>query len=111
MTARALGQSPASFGWRRIGTLAVQAKPGEVAAAGTEAEAAVALLPDALPYVPQVSARQAAHFYALDYREVGRLIYAPQRDACDAAWRGVAALLAGLWAEDAAAASESESAK
>lgn len=81
LTALALGQTAPVFGWRRIGTL-----------------------PQPLPHVPQVASGQVPHVYALDYRDVGRLTYAPLRDGCEGAWRGLAGVLAGLWAEDTAAA-------
>lgn len=105
MTARALGQPAVPFGWRRSVVLPIRSAPETGAIAGDQL--GLAVLPHPLPYVPQVANGQAAHLYALDYRDTGRLIYAPLRDACDAAWRGVAAVLAGLWAEDAAS-SESE---
>lgn len=105
MTARALGQPALQFGWRRIVVLPIRSAPGtEVVAVG---QSGPNLLTHPLPHVPQVANGQAAHFYALDYRDVGRLTYAPLRDACDAAWAGLAGVLAGLWAEDAAS-SESE---
>lgn len=80
LTARALGQTAPAFDWRRISTL-----------------------PQPVPHVPQVANGQAPHLYALDYRDVGRLTYTPLRTACDAAWKGLAGVLAGFWAEDIAA--------
>jgi hypothetical protein len=41
-------------------------------------------------------------FYDLDYREVGRLAYAPLRDASEAAWAGLEDVIAQMWAQDAA---------
>lgn len=98
MTARALGQPAPSLGWRRLMTLQIGAAPTFVPTTipGTTR------LPHPLPLIPQINIAGPAHFYDLDYRDVGRLPYAPLRDACDAAWRGLAAVLAGLWAEDAA---------
>ena len=81
LTARALGQTAPAFGWRQIGTL-----------------------PQPLPHVPQVASGQTPHLYALDYRDVGRLTYAPLRTACDAAWQGLSRVVAGFWTEDAATA-------
>lgn len=105
MTARALGQVPPRAGWRRI--VGLQIGPAQ-ATATQSLPPLPALLPAPLPIVPQITAGQAAHLYALDYRAVGRLAYGPLRDGCDAAWRGLAGVLTGLWAEDAAAVSESD---
>lgn len=106
MAARALGQAPLVLPWRRLAVLPTQggadagahlagfaAKPGG-------GELGAALLPNPLPQIAQIAAGRITQFYDLDYREIGRLAYTPQRDACEAAWRGVAAMLAGLWAED-----------
>ena len=98
MTARALGQAARPLGWRRLMTLQIGA--ASVSASG--ALQGTTLLPHPLPVIPQISTTGPTHFYDLDYRNVGRLTYAPLRDACDAAWRGLAAVLAELWAEDAA---------
>lgn len=101
MTARALGQTATPLHWRRLAVLPTRAR-GDAAQvlAGFAAKLGPALLPAALPEVPQIASGAAAQFYDLDYREVGRLAYAAERDAIEAAWRGVAALLAGLWTED-----------
>lgn len=113
MTARALGQSALRLNWRAMAGLTVNLTspdPRSRSRVGARAEShGPALLPDPLPYISQVADEQAAHFYALDYRAVGRLPYAPLRDACNAAWRGVEAIVATLWAEDAQAHSESKS--
>jgi chromosome partitioning protein len=105
MTARILGQPAPVLGWRRlcvlqIGTASrtgpstgIESVPGSVPVA--------TLLPHPLPLIPQISTGQTAHVYALDYRDIGRLPYAPLRDACDASWRGLAQVLSELWAEDA----------
>lgn len=98
MTARALGQTAQPLGWRRLMTLQIGA--ASVSASG--ALQGTTLLPHPLPVIPQISTTGPTHFYDLDYRDVGRLTYAPLRHACDAAWRGLAAVLADLWAEDAA---------
>ena len=81
VTARALGRAAPQFGWRQI-----------------------LALPNPLPHVPQIAAGLATYLYALDYRDVGRLMYAPLRNACDASWAGLAGVLAAIWAEDASAA-------
>ena len=104
MTARALGQPALRFGWRRIVAMPVDS-------AIRRDGLTVAPLPHPLPLIPQVANGQAAHFYALDYRDVGRLTYAPLRDACDATWQGLAGVLADLWAEDATSISESKTAQ
>lgn len=101
LTARALGLPAPRFGWRRVAALAVGGGATEAAPTAL-GQPAPALLPHPLPHIPQVANGQAAHFYALDYRDVGRLAYAPLREACEATWRGVATMLTGLWAEDAA---------
>lgn len=108
MTAQALGQATAPMQWRKLAVLPTRAGHDAAALlAGYAAKLGSAplpsvLLPAALPEIAQIANGQAAQFYDLDYRDVGRLIYAPQRDATEAAWRGVAALLASLWAEDSA---------
>jgi hypothetical protein len=61
------------------------------------------LLPNPLPEVPQLAAAGVGQVYDLDYRDVGRLAYAPLRDATEAAWQGLSEVLITLWAEDAAA--------
>lgn len=98
MTARALGQPAQPLGWRRLLLLQI----GAAAASGPGAALGITRLPHPLPLIPQIGTAGTTHFYDLDYRMVGRLPYAPLRDACDAAWRGLADVLAGLWAEDAA---------
>ena len=59
-----------------------------------------------MPEIPQIAAGRATQFYDLDYRAVGRLIYTPQREATEAAWRGVADVLASLWAAQTTAQSQ-----
>ena len=94
MTARALGQGPAPLHWRglavlptrthieRVGADAAQVLAGFAAKLGPALRPPL-LLPAALPEVPQIASGAAAQFYDLDYRDVGRLIYAPQRDAIE----------------------------
>lgn len=102
MTSRALGQTAAPLLWRKLAVLPVRAAADAGSLlAGFAAKLGPALLPAALPEVAQIANGTVAQFYDLDYRDVGRLIYAPQREATEAAWRGVAGLLAELWAEDA----------
>lgn len=101
ITAQALGQAAQPLLWRKLAVLPTRARQDAAALLGTyAAKLGPALLPAALPEIPQIADGTAAQFYDLDYREVGRLIYAPQREATEAAWRGVADLLAALWAED-----------
>jgi len=52
----------------------------------------VLLLPG-LPFVPEVAAGQVAHLYDLAPRGAARIGYAPRRDACEAAWAGLAGVL------------------
>ncbi len=101
ITAQALGQAAQPMQWRRLAVLPIRAGGAAAALlASYAAKLGPTLLPAALPEIPQIANGTTAQFYDLDYREVGRLIYAPQREATEAAWRGVADLLAGLWAED-----------
>ena len=103
ITAQALGQAAQPLHWRRLAVLPTRAGPDAAAQLATyAAKLGPALLPSPLPEIPQIANGTTAQFYDLDYRNVGRLTYAPLRHACDAAWRGLAAVLAGLWAEDAA---------
>jgi chromosome partitioning protein len=101
ITAQALGQSLQPMQWRKLVVLPTRAG-GDTASllAGYAAKLGETLLPSPLPEIAQIASGQAAQFYDLDYRTVGRLIYAPQRDATELAWRGIADLLASLWAED-----------
>lgn len=101
ITAQALGQALPALHWRKLAVLPTRAGPDTAALlAQYAAELPSTLLPTPLPEIAQIAAGTAAQFYDLDYRDVGRLIYAPQRDATEAAWRGVAGLLAALWAEE-----------
>ncbi|MEO8242347.1 MAG: AAA family ATPase [bacterium] len=100
-TARALGQAtqPGQT-WQRLWVLPNRAGPDAARLlAGFAAKLGDAMLPTALPEIAAVAEARVAQFYDLDYRSLGRLAYAPQREACDAAWRGVAEALAALWAE------------
>jgi chromosome partitioning protein len=104
ITAQALGQSLHPMQWRKLVVLPTRAGSDAASLLATYAgKLGEALLPAALPEIPQIASGQAAQFYDLDYRALGRLIYAPQREATEAAWRGVADLLAALWAEDSMA--------
>lgn len=102
ITAQALGQALPALHWRKLAVLPTRASPDTAALLARYAAALPnSLLPNTLPEIPQIAMGQAAQFYDLDYRATGKLIYTPQRDATEAAWRGVAGLLSGLWAEDA----------
>ena len=84
LTARALGQTAPPLNWQRLTVLPTNAGP-DAPRHLAQAAAALgdALLPAPLPHLPSLP------FYDLDYRSLGRLPYAPLRDACDAAWAGV----------------------
>ena len=87
-TARALGQTAAPFIWQRLAVLPTRAGPDAARyLASATAQLGDALLPAALPEV------HTPQFYDLDYRTIGRLPYAPLRDACDAAWVGLSEVL------------------
>lgn len=104
MLARALGQPAMAFGWPRLMVLPTRAGPdAPQRMARYAAKLPQVLLPVPLPEVPDVANGTAAQFYDLDYRDVGRLAYAPLRQASDAAWRCVADGLTGLWPQDVAA--------
>lgn len=104
MLARAYGQPAMAFGWPRLMVLPTRAgADAPQLMAKYAARLPQVLLPVPLPEVPDVANGTAAQFYDLDYRDVGRLAYAPLRAASDAAWRCVAAGLTGLWPEDAPA--------
>ena len=101
MLARALGQPAMAFGWQRLMVLPTRAGPdAPQRMAKYAAKLPHALLPVPLPEVQDVANGTAAQFYDLDYRDVGRLAYAPLRQASDAAWRCVADGLTGLWPQD-----------
>jgi chromosome partitioning protein len=102
-TARALGRSAPALSWRRLAVLPTRARGDAAQAlAGYAARLGSALLPAALPEVAQIADGRAAQLYDLDYRDVGRLAYAPLREASEQGFRGLAELLSGLWAEEAA---------
>lgn len=104
ITAQALGQSLPALQWRKLAVLPTRASADSATWLAAVAPAlGDSLLPDALPEIAQIAKGQAAQFYDLDYRAVGRLTYMPQRDATEAAWRGLAGLLARLWAEESTA--------
>ena len=98
--ARALGQAAPALPWQRLVLLPTRAT-AETASrlAGFAAKLGPALLPAALPEIPQIANGGARNFYDLDYRDLGRLTYAPQREACEAVWRALAVVLGELWAE------------
>ena len=99
ITAQALGQTLPALHWGALAVLPTRAGPDSaVPLAHYVAALPGTLLPNPLPEIPQIAAGSATQFYDLDYRAVGRLIYAPQREATEAAWRGVADLLTQLWA-------------
>jgi chromosome partitioning protein len=101
MTARALGRSAPALSWRRLAVLPTRAGPeAPQALASYAARLGEVLLPAALPEIAQIANGTAQQFYDLDYRDVGRLIYAPHREATEQAWRGLAALVVALWQED-----------
>jgi chromosome partitioning protein len=102
--ARALGLSAAAMGWRRV--LALPTRAGADTAqrlAGFAAKLGPVLLPSPLPEIAPIAKGDVANFYDLDYRDIGRLAYAAQRQACETAWRGLARVIAELWAEEASA--------
>lgn len=100
MVAGALGQSAPALPWRDLAVLPTRAGSDSAALlAGFAAKLGStplgpALLPDALPELAHGA--DPLSFYDLDYRSLGKLAYSPQRDACEAAWRGFAQRLAGL---------------
>ncbi|TXH94264.1 MAG: hypothetical protein E6Q73_16230 [Pseudorhodobacter sp.] len=98
--ARALGQPGPAYDWQRIALLPTRSgADGPERLAGFAAKLgplAASLLPAALPEVALPPGRQ---FYDLDYRDIGRQAYTPPREACEAAFRGLAALIGRLWHE------------
>lgn len=99
--ARALGQTAPPLQWRRVLALPTRAAPEAAGRlAGLAAQLGPVLLPAALPELAAVARGEVASFFDLDYRDIGRLAYAPLRDACAAAWAGLAAVVAELWAEE-----------
>lgn len=95
-TARALGRVAAPPGWARLAILPVREGPRALRRAAP-APAAGVLLPAGLPEVPAVARGEAAQFYDLDPRQMDRARYAALREACEAAWGGVADWLSGPW--------------
>lgn len=107
ITAQALGQTLPALHWGAVAVLPTRAGPDSAAQLAQYAAALPdSLLPNPLPEIPQIAAGSATQFYDLDYRAVGRLIYTPQREATEAAWRGVAGVLAALWAAQPTAQSQ-----
>ncbi|MDO8327899.1 MAG: AAA family ATPase [Cypionkella sp.] len=99
-TARALGQPAATLPWQRLAVLPIRAGADSASRlAGFAAKLGPTLLPAALPEIAQIASGSARNFYDLDYRDLGRLAYAPQREACEAVWRALAAVLTELWVE------------
>jgi chromosome partitioning protein len=96
-TARALGQTAAAQTWGGLSVLATRAGPDAGRQmAGFAAKLGDTLLPRPLPEVEAVARGQIAQAYDLDYRQIGRLAYAPLREACDAHVRSVLASLLGV---------------
>lgn len=96
-TARALGQTAAPQTWGGLSVLATRAGPDAARQmAGFAAKLGDTLLPTPLPEVEAVALGQVAQAYDLDYRALGRLAYAPLREACDAHVRSVLASLLGV---------------
>lgn len=89
-TARALGQTVPGQSWQRLAILPTRAAEGATSLlAGFAAKLGDTLLPAAFPEIEMVARGQLTQFYDLDYRQAGRLAYAPLREACDAAARAV----------------------
>ena len=102
--ARALGQTAPGQVWQRLWVLPIRAgadapqrMAGFVAKLGGKLGAA--LLPTPLPEVEAVATGQVPHLYDLDYRRMGRLTYAPLRQACDAACQATIQALTGFAAK------------
>ena len=88
--ARALGQTVPGQNWQRLVVLPTRAGPDAARLmAGFAAKLGETLLPIPLPEVDAVASGQVSQFYDLDYRQIGRLPYAPLREAYDAAARAV----------------------
>lgn len=98
IAARALGQTaPAAQAWQRLWVLPNRAGPDAPRQmAACAAKLGEVLLPNPMPDIAALAQGAAAQFYDLDYRTLGRLAYAPLREACDAAWRAMADGLAKL---------------
>lgn len=92
--ARALGQTPppAPFPQRYILPTRAGADAAKLMAENA-ARLGDAMLPNALPEIPAVASGQVSHLYDLDYRSLGRLAYAPLRQASDVACRKLAQAL------------------
>lgn len=89
-TAQALGQSAPVPSPQTLVILPTRA--GEGAArqiASFAAKLGDSLLPTPFPEIEAVAGGQVPQFYDLDYRQIGRLAYAPLREACDAAARAI----------------------
>ena len=89
ITAQALGQNHSPIAWRRLAVLPTcmpAASPLQITSAAT--------LPAALPEVRHVAEGKARNLYDLDYRSIGRVAYAPLRDAAEMACRAVIAMAA-----------------
>ena len=98
--ARALGQTAPVQVWQQLWVLPIRAgidAPQRMA--GFVAKLGAALLPTPLPEVEVVAMGQVSHLYDLDYRRLGRLTYAPLRQACDAACQATILALAGFAAK------------
>lgn len=89
ITAQALGQSHSPIAWRRLAILPTcmpVGSPLQITLSAT--------LPAALPEVRQVAEGKARNLYDMDYRSIGRVAYAPLRDAAEMASRAVIAMAA-----------------
>ena len=98
--ARALGQPPSPAPAQQL--LILPTRAGTDAArqmAGFAAKLGDALLADPLPEIAAIAGCQVAHLYDLDYRSLGRLTYAPLRQACDTACRAVVQAVLGFAAK------------
>lgn len=94
MTARALGQPAPDLGWRRLWVLPMGAG---AALTGFAAKPGVQILGPALPDLPESGLR---HLYDLDYRRLGRVTYAPLREATEQALFSLIRAVQSLWGED-----------
>lgn len=95
-TARALGQSVQPQTWANLTVLPTRAGPdAALHMARFAAKLGPRLLPTAFPEVEAVARGDVAQFYDMDYRQIGRLAYAPLREACDAAARAVTGSVLG----------------
>lgn len=97
LAARALGQTagPSQI-WQALWVLPNRAGGDAARQMAQASRLGEALLPNPLPEIAALTEGLAPQFYDLDYRKLGRLTYAPLREACDAAWRALAERLVSL---------------